>query len=98
MLKSCNVHVVCCSTTEDPTSSALTSPVTSRPEFIVPVKIFFKQPKNICVTLKNLHLAGCAAGVAGGGGRGGGGGLLQVPQKVGGVQGHTNVILTQHFI
>ena len=47
---------------------------------------------------KYMHLTGGAAGVAGGGGRGGGGGLLQVPQKVGGVQGLTNQILTQHFI
>ena len=50
------------------------------------------------ITSDLLHLPGGAAGVAGGGGRGGGGSLLQVPQKVGGVQGHTNVILTQHFI
>ena len=67
----------------------------------MPVKIFLnsKQPKNICVTLKiSATLKGGAAGVAGGGGRGGGGGLLQVPQKVGGVQGLTNQILTQHFI
>ena len=29
--------LICFSTTVDPTSSALTSPVTSRPEFIVPI-------------------------------------------------------------